>query len=120
MRTSKKIALAALFTIAITGIAFDIARTISTFHSGPQAFNTIWDILEPTIAVIVSTLPTYKALLGRSKRKIPAYENLGSSRNILWNSGHNHGTEAARSIELVPNSENGLKDVSMSNSCEIP
>lgn len=63
MPTSRKVGLAALFLIAITDVIFDITRTVYTVDSGFVAYDKVWDILEPSIAVIISSLPTYKALL---------------------------------------------------------
>ena len=104
--------------IAISGVAFDITRTMSTFRSGAKALETIWDILEPTIAGIVSTLPTYKTLLGRSKRKTPALENLGPSKATFWKNRCNHDTETGTSGELGSNLKTGLKAVSTNKSAE--
>ena len=80
MSTSRKIGLAVLFSIAITDVIFDITRTIYSVDGGALALNTVWDILESTIAVIVSSLPTYKALFGVAKRKkTPSYQELNHS-----------------------------------------
>lgn len=77
MRRSRKVGLAALFLIALIDVAFDIARTVYTVDGGAVALDTLWDILEPAIAVMISALLTYKALLGRSERKKSiSYENL--------------------------------------------
>ena len=66
MPISQKLGLAALFLIAITDVIFDITRTAYT--GGEIAVDAIWDVLEATIAVIVSSLPTYKALLGGGQK----------------------------------------------------
>jgi len=101
MSMSRKIGLAAIFLIAITDVAFDIARTVYTVNGGAVALDTIWDILEPTIAVIVSSLPTYKALLGMAKeKKNTSYQNLGHSGGATWHSSHSHGTDASNGVEL--------------------
>ena len=79
MPISQKLGLAALFLIAITDVIFDITRTAYT--GGEIAVDAIWDVLEATIAVIVSSLPTYKALLGggAKKERNTRYQNLGHS-----------------------------------------
>ncbi len=101
MSMSRKLGLAAIFLIAITDVAFDITRTIYTVNGGAVALDTIWDILEPTIAVIVSSLPTYKALLGIAKKdKSTSYQNLGHSGGATWHSSHSHNTDAANDVEL--------------------
>lgn len=101
MPTSRKIGLAALFLIAITDVIFDITRTVYTVHGGAVALDTIWDILEPTVAVIISTLPTYKALLGTSKkRQNTSYQDLSHSRGATLDKARLHAADEPNDIEL--------------------
>ena len=101
MSMSRKLGLAAVFLIAITDVVFDITRTVYTVNGGAVALDTIWDILEPTIAVIVSSLPTYKALLGIVKKpKSTSYQDLGHSGGTTWHSSHSHDTDALTGVEL--------------------
>lgn len=102
MSMSRKVGLAAIFLIAITDVAFDITRTVYTVNGGAVALDTIWDILEPTIAVIVSSLPTYKALLGiaKTKNRGAPYQNLGRGEGDTWRSGHNQETDVSNVVEL--------------------
>lgn len=101
MSMSRKVGLAAIFLIAITDVTFDIARTIYTVDGGAVALDTIWDFLEPTIAVIVSSLLIYKALLGiaKTKNKGTPYQNLGRGEGDTWHSGHNE-IDASNGVEL--------------------
>ena len=101
MSMSRKLGLAAIFLIAITDVVFDITRTVYTVNGGAVALDTIWDILEPTIAVIVSSLPTYKALLGLAKKnKSTSYQDLGHSGGTTWHSSHSHDIDALTGVEL--------------------
>lgn len=101
MSMSRKLGLAAIFLIAITDVVFDITRTVYTVNGGAVALDTIWDILEPTIAVIVSSLPTYKALLGIAKKKqSTSYQDLGHSGGTTWHSSHSHDTDTLAGVEL--------------------
>ncbi|KAL8792373.1 MAG: hypothetical protein Q9195_005076, partial [Heterodermia aff. obscurata] len=101
MPTSRKLGLAALFLVAITDVIFDITRTFYTVHGGAVALDTIWDILEPTIALIISSLPTYKALLGsRTKSKNTSYQNLASGVAKKWSSTHRSEADQSQDIEL--------------------
>ena len=101
MPTSRKVGLAALFLIAITDVIFDITRTVYTVNEGAVALDTIWDILEPTIAIIISSLPTYKALLGPTKkRKNTSYQNLAHSGAVIWKGTSSHNAEELNDIEL--------------------
>jgi len=119
MPTSRKVGLAALFLIAITDVIFDITRTVYTVNGGAVALDTIWDILEPTIAVIVSSLPTYKALLRPTKkRKNTSYQNLTHSGAVTWNSTRRHNAEASNDIELSLNSEQASKKIRGNDSLE--
>ena len=109
MPTSRKVGLAALFLIAITDVIFDITRTIytinDTFKAKAVALDTIWDILESTIAVIVSSLPTYKALLGPTKkRKNTRYQNLDHSGVVIGKSSPSHNAKESNDLELGINS----------------
>jgi len=72
LRTAHKIGLAFVFALAFVDIVFDILRTIYTVNGGALALDTLWDILEPTIAVIISCLPTYCVLLKSTKEPQPA------------------------------------------------
>lgn len=101
MPMSRKLGLAALFLIAITDVIFDITRTVYTVRV--RTSNTIWDIIEPAIAVIVSALPTYKALLGNSTKKkkwTPSYENLKDSRGATRHDIRNGDVDPTAGIEL--------------------
>ena len=110
MPIGRKLGLAALFLIAITDVIFDITRTVYTVHGGAVALDTIWDILEPTIAVIVSSLPTYKALLGGAKKeRNTRYQNLGHSGGDVWHSKSSNNANQADSVELSKSSTRGLE-----------
>ena len=111
MPTSKKVGLAALFLIAITDVIFDITRTVYTVNIKAVALDTIWDILESTIAVIVSSLPTYKALLGPTKkRKNTWYQNLDHSGTVIVKSSPGHNAEESNDIELGNDSGKASKE----------
>jgi len=112
MPLSRKIGLAALFLIAITDIVFDVTRTVYTVDGGAVALDTIWDILEAIIAVIVSSLPTYKALLGPMKRrKGSSYKNMKHNDTATLNGTGTRNTEHSDEIELGINAEHVSKKV---------
>ena len=102
MSTSRKVGLAVLFSIAISDVIFDITRTIYSVKGGAFALDTVWDILEPTVAVIVSTLPSYKALLGiAKKKKTTSYQNLNHSGGDTGHSKQSHRIDPSGSgVEL--------------------
>lgn len=81
---TRKIGLAALFSIAMTDVALDIVRTIFTLsiNRHPNASgDTIWNVLEAVIAVVLSSLPTYKSLPGLAKqKKHSSYEDLAQGK----------------------------------------
>ena len=101
MPTSRKVGLAVLFLVAITDVIFDITRTFYTVDATGVALDTTWDILETTIAVIVSSLPTYGTLLGPTKkRKNRRYQNLDHSRAVIGKSSPRHNAQESNDIEL--------------------
>ena len=101
MPTSRKVGLAVLFLVAITDVIFDITRTFYTVDATGVALDTTWDILETTIAVIVSSLPTYGTLLGPTKkRKNRWYQNLDHSRGVIGKSSPRHNAQESNDIEL--------------------
>ena len=111
MSMSRKIGLAIIFLIAFVDVAFDITRTVYTNNGGTVIPNTIWDILEPTVAVIVSSLPTYKALLGiAKKKKRTSYQKLGHIGVAEWPNNHNHNTDASNGVKLSKHSVRVLKE----------
>ncbi len=65
LRTMAKVGLAGVFCCAFITIAFDISRAVETVTNGGTPGSTaLWTNLESAIAVIVSCLPSLKALLG--------------------------------------------------------
>lgn len=95
MARSEKVALGALFSIVIIDIVFDILRTVYTASSQLSQFqdaNAVWTLCEPTIAVMVCALPSYRGLLARKKspKFLVPYE--GSDRQAL------HQKQAGREV----------------------
>lgn len=116
MPTSGKVGLVALFLIAITDVIFDITRTVYTVDSGFVAYDKVWDILEPSIAVIISSLPTYKALLRPTKNT--SYQNLTHRCPLTWHSKRSHNAEESNDIELGTKSEQASKKILGNGSLE--
>ena len=102
MPTRKKLGLAAIFLVATSDIIIDIIRTVYSINGRPVALNAMWDILEPSIAVIVSALPTYKALLGNSNRRkeTSSYQNLKDFKGTSGSNALNHQADTVNDIEL--------------------
>ena len=135
MSMSRKFGLAAIFLIAIADVVLDIIRTVYTVNMGAVALDTIWDILEPTIAVIVSSLPTYKALTGiAQKKKNNSCQNLCDRGGPPWQKSHGKIIDALDDAELgiyymqdsteirvhslLSRSTDGSTDVSMDGSAD--
>ena len=72
MKFSQKMGLASVFCVAILVVIFDILRTVFSAKSARGgavgASTSMWDILEITIAVIVSCLPIYRTIFTQKKR----------------------------------------------------
>ena len=74
---AQKIGLASLFSIATIVIIFDILRAVYALGVGVVALDSVWDVLEPSIAVMVSALPIYRALFTTArKRDATSYKNI--------------------------------------------
>jgi len=108
LRTSHKIGLAFVFTLAFVDIVFDILRTIYTVNGGALALDTLWDILEPTIAVIISCLPTYTVLLKSSKKPQPArtYATLEDESKAARNYSSHGSSHELDTIPKIPGNAN--------------
>ena len=65
MRTSQKVAVTTLFSIALVIIAFDTLRIAETFQAVPSV-TWLYTSLETEMAVIVCSLPSYRFLLSDS------------------------------------------------------
>ncbi|KAK6593133.1 hypothetical protein ACHAPC_004623 [Botrytis cinerea] len=87
MKTGQKIGLAVIFLIATIDVVFDILRTIYTVDGGAIALDTLWDILEPTITVMISALPSYRTLFGDRRKKSTSYKTLDHSGNTRRGDG---------------------------------
>ena len=104
MPIGRKLGLAALFLIAITDLIFDVIRTLYT-GGKVDNFHTIWGILEPTLAVIVSALPTYKALLGGArKERITRYQNLGHEGGVVWHINPSNNANETNGVQSIKSS----------------
>ncbi|TAQ87319.1 hypothetical protein B7494_g4369 [Chlorociboria aeruginascens] len=67
---AQKLGLAGIAGLVIIDIVFDILRTVYTVGDYADSFpnaNAVWALLEPTIAVMVCALPTYRSLLSKQK-----------------------------------------------------
>lgn len=66
--TGKKLGVAAIAALVVVDILFDILRTVYTLgsYANPNV-NAIWALCEPTIAVMICALPTYRSLLPRGR-----------------------------------------------------
>lgn len=69
LRKSQKAVLAGIFSLAFVVAIFDILRTVESLQSGTFSGVALWSSLEVTIAVMVGSLPLYRALLTSKGRK---------------------------------------------------
>lgn len=67
MRTTQKIGLAGVFSLAVFVVVFDILRTV---FSTVGAQSALWCVLEASVAVIVSCLPVYRSILSHRKQQM--------------------------------------------------
>ncbi|MDI1484935.1 MAG: hypothetical protein OHK93_000069 [Ramalina farinacea] len=86
--TGKRLGLVVIFSIGVVVIVMDVCRLALGIGGGVKQQATNFDALEPTVAVIVSALPVYRALLpsaGRSSRQKARhqYTSYGSDK-LSW------------------------------------
>jgi hypothetical protein len=105
MRPMQKMGLGALFLLATIDVLFDILRTVYSVDGGIVALDTIWDVLEPTVAVIISSLPTYRALFGLSNSKSSkgsSYRNLQYQENSTSTQRSHQLSQVQRPLDSYP------------------
>ena len=77
---SQNLALAGMFLVVGVDILFDILRTVYSVDAFLSSFidaNAAWDLCEPTVAVMVCALPSYRALfISPPRRRGPSYETM--------------------------------------------
>lgn len=90
MRGAQKLGLAALFLMAAIVIFFDIARIAVGDGGGAISLASLWNMLEPTAAVIISSLIPFRTLFTRKKsRSTKSYRTIdpaAGSRTLVGKS----------------------------------
>lgn len=70
IHTTAKAGLAGVFCCAFITIAFDITRAVETYRNrGAVGSTVLWTNLESAVAVIVSCLPSFVALIGPKRNR---------------------------------------------------
>ena len=83
LRKSQKVILAGVFSLGFVVAIFDILRTVESLQSGTFSGVALWSSLEVTIAVIVASLPLYRALLSSKGRKsLISYVSIGRHKDM--------------------------------------
>lgn len=91
IRAFQKFILAIIFTLVLLIIAVDIARTVIIVKGGSvNAVSHAFGVIEPTVAVIVSSLPVYRSLWPTEAQSTHEETDPGQRRLV----------EPAASIEL--------------------
>lgn len=102
MHLREKLGLAAIFSIAFVTIAFDIVRTLETLTvDAINAVTPLWTNLESAVAVCMSALPSYAALM-KGRAGPPAYREreLAVSEGVkVWMSDESDGGIGASSLK---------------------
>ena len=109
IRTGQKIGLTLLFLIATIDIVFDILRTTYNLRGGLIGIETIiWDILEPNIAVIISALPTYRALFRDRPQSPRAYRCIEPASDHSTSQGVLNSYELSDTLVSASDPEPGI------------
>lgn len=107
--TGKRLGLVVVFSIGVVVIVLDVCRLALGIGGGVKQQASNFDALEPTVAVIVSALPVYRALLpsaGRSSRRKARhqYTSYGSDKSN-WR-GRIRSRQGKEAYELSEDSQN--------------
>ena len=84
VRPTQKWALVAVFVLALIDVVFDVLRTVYAVQGTAVALHTLWDILEPTIGVMVCALPAYRALLSWERTSGSRDQQRRSAKSSSW------------------------------------
>ena len=68
-RTNQKLGLALMFSLGIIIVVFEIVRTIKSLGQSSFSEVAIYDIAENSVAIIVSSISTYRALWNTQQRR---------------------------------------------------
>lgn len=104
---AQKFGVAGIFSVACIDVTMDILRTVYTDQKLDASLNIVWDLLEPSIAVIVCAIPTYRALFTNARKReairANSYKHLGERMNSRPNE-QEHQLATLRSSDKNPTS----------------
>ena len=86
LRKSQKLVLAGIFSLGSVVAIFDILRTVESLESGTFSGVALWSSLEVTVAVIVGSLPLYRALFSsKGKKGLISHVSIGHYKTMSDN-----------------------------------
>ena len=113
----QKLGLAVIFSVAIVCIALDIVRVVEAISQN----QALYTVIEINMVVVISCLPTYRALIGVRKRKRSqqsrSWRSLERGKYSRSQDGDNDPLRTAKSseIEMSARSIQITQDVEVSN-----
>lgn len=121
MKSAQKLGLAAMFLLGGVVIFFDIARLAIGDGGGAISLATLWDVLEPITAVIISSLIPYRVLLPQGRGKLTSYQrnklNAGSGNSTGKGSAQHQLHSLGSTIDQkVPSKRSGSPPTSSQGS----
>ena len=123
IRIGQKIGLTLLFLVATISIVFDILRTFYDIYGGLIRLEVIiWDVWEPIVAVMISALPTYRALFKDHRRRPRTYRKLENAGNQAIKREARDGYELSNTLVLAsePESRMGIETCSLNTDSSLP
>ena len=82
----QKVGLGVVFFLVAVDVVFDLLRTVYTLDADATSFpdaNTVWALCEPSIAVMICALPSYRSILPKHSKPVPrSYEELQHLQNF--------------------------------------
>ena len=95
MRPLQKLGLGVLFSLGTIVIVFEIVRSVKSIQKSTTFSEVaVYDITEACVAVIVSSIPTYRSLLKSDRRRKD-----GTYRYLKSSSKKSHGTADSHPLD---------------------
>ncbi|KAI4269760.1 MAG: hypothetical protein L6R38_007348 [Xanthoria sp. 2 TBL-2021] len=98
----EKIALGAIFSVGFIKIAFAIIRVVkigaTARHVNP-IWLALWSMIEASVAIVVASLPSFKVLFARGRRRRSEIRGAKWSKTGHWRSHHRHSNDMIEPLD---------------------
>lgn len=98
----EKIALGAIFSVGFIKIAFAIIRVVkigaTARHVNP-IWLALWSMIEASVAIVVASLPSFKVLFARGRRRRSEIRGAKWSKTGHWRPHHRHSNDMIEPLD---------------------